>query len=343
MAFSPDGQTLASGGKDGLAKLWYGIPKADERMLAEGQTPLRFSDDGHTLLTLGEDRTLSYWDTRSRQKLSVIDIGLNEKRAGAITISSDGKKLAVGMTNGAVEFWSSETRQHLGTHHVEQGEVRFLKFSPKDKLLASIHRQLREGEWKDKVTILDLATWQPQGQFDGIDKLTFSPDETLVATSKPDYTIHVRNLVTQQDLAILKTHTWRVTSLTFSPDGKRLMSSSIDNTVRLWDTSSWKELDALRGYMGGVMAGAFSSDGRTLVTVSADETLKMWNVSAVPAQELLTIRTSPQDPHLIVLSPDSSVVAVYATSGISGRKEVLLLRAPSFAEIEAAEKVKSEG
>jgi WD40 repeat protein len=76
MAFSPDGQTLVSGSKDGTARFWSGIPKADETGLAEARLALRFSDDGNSLLTMNKDGTLSDWDIRSRPKPRVIDLGL---------------------------------------------------------------------------------------------------------------------------------------------------------------------------------------------------------------------------------------------------------------------------
>ncbi len=230
VAFSPDGQTLASGGKDGLAKFWSGIPKADESVLAEARLPLRFSDDGHSLLTLNRDWTLSDWDIRTRQKLRVIDLGLNTNQAGPISISADGKRLgtlplipfgrwgdgpisvsadgktlAVGMTNGTVELWSLETRQRIATHHVPEGEIQSLSFSPKGKLLALRNGRLLAGELIQSVTVLNLATGQPQSRFeDTWSGLAFSPDESLIAVSLSDFSIIVRKLAPQKDLAILR-------------------------------------------------------------------------------------------------------------------------------------------
>lgn len=315
----------------------------DERVLAEARQALRFSDDGKSLLTLNNNGTLSDWDLQSRQKLRVIDLGFAANQGGPVTVSSDGKMLALGMTNGTVELWSLKTRRRITTQHAPKGEIQSLRFSPKGKLLALLSGQLLAGELKLSVTVLNLATGQPEVRFDEtFHGFAFSPDETLFAISMSDYNIIVRNLATRMDLGILKMHTRAVRSLAFSPDGKRLMSSSVDNTIRLWDTASWTELDVLRGHMGGVNAAAFSPDGTLLASISADKAFKLWNISTIPAQELLSLRTAPRYPRSVMFSPDNSVLAVYSTPDITGgSEEVLLLRAPSFAEIEATEKAKT--
>ncbi|MSU35493.1 MAG: hypothetical protein EXS36_10335 [Pedosphaera sp.] len=252
--------------------------------------------------------------------------------------------MAVGGTNGAVELWNVETRQRKVTYQVPGGKVRALKFSPKDTLFLANCGSVVDRKWKGTVTVLNLTTGQPQGRFEDseLSAWAFSPDETLLATPLDDYCITVRHLATQKTLAHLKAHTWKISALAFSPNGKHFLSASIDNTVRLWDTTSWKELDLLRGHMGGVTAAAVSFDGKFLATGSIDDALKLWDLSSIPAQELLSLRTAPHQPESVLLSPDSSVLPLNATSENTGLRVVLLLRAPSFAEIDAREKAKRQ-
>jgi WD40 repeat protein len=65
-ALSPDGQTVASGGEDGLIHLWS--VAGGKEPLASWQahdgtvTTLCYSKDGATLFSGGQDCTLKLWD-----------------------------------------------------------------------------------------------------------------------------------------------------------------------------------------------------------------------------------------------------------------------------------------
>src|SRR5262249_57585069 len=65
VAFSPDGQRLASGNWDGKAKVWYAASGQELRTL-KGHTnslsSVAFSRDGQRLASAGWDRTVKPWD-----------------------------------------------------------------------------------------------------------------------------------------------------------------------------------------------------------------------------------------------------------------------------------------
>jgi WD40 repeat protein len=159
-----------------------------------------------------------------------------------------------------------------------------------------------------------------------------------MVTGGADYTIKVWDHATLRVLANLRKHTWGIRSVAFAPDGKLLMTASVDNTICLWDTATWMEVGVLKGHMGGVREAAFSTDGKTLISSSSDEVIKMWNVET--RQELFSFKTSPKFPAPILCSPDRSVLAVGTSTRGQDFGDVLLLHAPSFAEIDAKEKAK---
>jgi WD40 repeat protein len=63
LVFSPDGETLISGGKDKTVRLW-GMNSGNLRrtFVAPDQVyAVAISPDGQTLISGGEDRTVSVW------------------------------------------------------------------------------------------------------------------------------------------------------------------------------------------------------------------------------------------------------------------------------------------
>jgi WD40 repeat protein len=65
LAFSPDGKTLASGGRDDTIKLWD-VKTGKERSSLEGHSEavfcLAFSPDGKLLASGSWDDTIKLWD-----------------------------------------------------------------------------------------------------------------------------------------------------------------------------------------------------------------------------------------------------------------------------------------
>jgi WD40 repeat protein len=96
LAFSPNGQLLASGSLDETARLWAmpsGEPKAVLRGHLMGLSGVSFTPDGKRLLTVGHDERIKFWDPITCQELMTIRRdGMHHHHC----FSSDGTALAVG-------------------------------------------------------------------------------------------------------------------------------------------------------------------------------------------------------------------------------------------------------
>jgi WD40 repeat protein len=67
--------------------------------------------------------------------------------------------------------------------------------------------------------------------------VTFSPDDTLIATASDDTTARIWDTTTGQPRTALIGHTSGVNALAFSPDGTLIATASADGTMRLWDVA----------------------------------------------------------------------------------------------------------
>ena len=106
-----------------------------------------------------------------------------------------------------------------------------------------------------------------------------------------------------------------------------------DSLDRLWDVFARRELGTLRGHSGTAWGVAFLSDGRRLATGGGGPTdaVKLWDLAT--QREFLSLQGEGQFFAHLTFSPDRSTVMAMSFTGVAH-----LWRAPSWEEIEAAEK-----
>ena len=112
VAFSSDGELLATGSADRTVKLWKIMSGLEQGTLQGHSGEIRavaFSPDGRTLASGSEDGTLKLWDVTTGQEL----ISLDASRGGvhAVAFSPDGNVLAssgaAGDGRGEILLWST--------------------------------------------------------------------------------------------------------------------------------------------------------------------------------------------------------------------------------------------
>jgi WD40 repeat protein len=253
-----------------------------------------------------------------------------------VALSPDGHWLAVGDASGKVHIWDwTATPRRLVKSFVVPFEwCGILRFSHSGWCLLA---KVRFNNGALSLKIWTTGGWEElplRGiRAEPLTAADCSPDDRFLALGYTDGAVTLRNIRSRQDETTFGKHIGGVNEVCFSPDGRALVTTSGDGSVKLWDVATRRELATLRGHSAGVWGATFWGDSRRVATggTSARDAVILWDT--VAQRELLFLPTEGQHFVNLLVSPDWNTLV--ATS-LVGRAH--LWRAPSWAEIEAAEK-----
>ncbi len=274
VAFSPDGNLIASGSEDNSIKLWNAKTGKSLRTLKKNWwqrgnnsaiLSVAFSPDGHTLASGSEDNTIKLWNVKTGKVQKTFEG--EDWWVNSITFSPDGRTFA--SEGDKVKLWDIAANKPL----FNLDGIRVVAFSPNGCLLAS-------GGLNNTIKLWDMKTGKSLHTFQKHSKqirsVAFSPDGSILASGSEDQTVKLWDMKTGKGISTLEGHRHAVCSLAFSPDGRALASGSCDKTIKLWELDSYQELDTLHGHNCLVKSMSFSPDGKTLASASYDRTIKVW-------------------------------------------------------------------
>ena len=277
IAFSPDGQWLASGSWDKTVKLWN-VRTNSEIYTLKGHKDsvyaVDFSPDGQLVASSSLDRTIKLWHVGTGLEMCTLRGHTHSVRS--LAFNPDGRILASASWDRTIRLWQLNVGRELAGFRGHTDSIYAIALSPDGQLLASggADRTLKIWQVMTGIELLNLT-----GHMGTIRSVAFSPDGEMVASSSWDKTIRLWHVRTGKEICTLKGHFDSVNCVAFSPDGRMLVSSSLDKTVRLWHVRTGREIGILTGYPEAVYATIFSPDGQSLASASADRTITRFGSS----------------------------------------------------------------
>jgi WD40 repeat protein/serine/threonine protein kinase len=274
--YAPDGSTLASAARDGIAVLdsaTLRVKQTLEFLQADKANPndisLVYAPDGRWLAA-AFGRSIRIWDTASWESFSLPAVS-NVR----ISFSQDGKSLAVCRLGAGIELWDLATRM---------------------KAADLIEPAARGGNesWA-------LTRFSPQG-------------DRMISAGGLGY-VALWDVPAQKNVWVQQVHRSRIYALAFSHDGKRFASGGFDQLIHIWDSTTQEKVMTLQGHLNEIWSLEFSPDDRYLLTSSKDGTVKLWDAEARPPathwmldQGEWPIGFTPDGRGLISVSEDGAAV-----------------------------------
>ncbi len=305
VAFSPDGEILASGSDDQTIRLWD-INSGQCIKILQGHTSwvrtVTFSYNGKFLASSSDDHSIHLWKLDNDYELRVL-LG-HSGTISSIAFSPDGTKLASGGMDQTLRLWDISTGQCLEILRGHTDAIWSVAFSPDGNCIATSSQdqtiRLWEGSTGHTIRVL-------YGHTSTVQSVAFSPDQQFLASGGDDRTVRLWDPNTGLCLKILHSHTERVSSVAFSPDQQFLASGGDDRTVRLWDPNTGLCLKTLYGYADGIRSAAFNFNGELLASGGDDQHIHLWNTST--GQCFKTLMGHTDVVRMIAFAPDGKLIA----------------------------------
>jgi WD40 repeat protein len=291
LAFSPDGQLLASGSTDKLFRMWNPSNGSEAKHLTGHNccvVSVSFAPDGNTVATASKDHSIRIWDVATGNEVRQI---AERDRIYSVAYSPDGKVLASGGHDDTVRLWDPSTGYEVRRMYGHNGWVKAVTFSPKGKLLASASTDGTVRFWNPE-TGRQLRILH--GHTDRVDSLAFSPDGSVLASAGRGGSVRLWDTAKFRQLGEIQADPEWVHGVAFSPKSRLLATGGQVSASRLWDPLNGKPGSAEPKRFADVHAVAFSPNGQLLAAGRTDGTILVRNVPALEEP----VRTKPDDNRL---------------------------------------------
>ncbi|MBI3946671.1 MAG: WD40 repeat domain-containing protein [Armatimonadetes bacterium] len=278
VAFSPDGEVLASAGYDRLLILWdpeTGEVRRKLRVPTDwGLYSVAFAPDGERVAA-DSGEGLWLWDARTGEPLPA-----PPRLHGPFVFSPDGRWLAATGPEAQIVLCDARTgavdRELKGLENYPGA----ISFSPDGKRLAApelgervLVWSLASGAIERVLTVPAEALERAHRESVSLRATVFSPDGSLIAGSGDFGPAPVWNAASGELRALLP----GAESIAFSPDGALLALVDDDGTAALWDARTFAQVRKWEAHRGWVRCAAFSPDGRLLATGGNDHAVRLWD------------------------------------------------------------------
>ncbi len=309
LAFSHDGETIASGDSTSNLQLWdthTGTKQNTIKAAAYKIEGLAFATDNGTLTAVNDQEDIMQWEITTSEQVAAHtlpntnisggftwlddDTGFQHK---GLAFTPNSEKLAI-KNSGKDPIKSIDTNIDIWAITTDKPPRHLIEFefvvgwgpialTPDGRTLASGSDSHAATDLWSTHTGKRIATLKTPGnwindllvrlrlRYSSIYALAFTHDGETLAVGTKDKHIQLWNVTDQQHIGNLEGHKHVVCELAFSPDGKTLASGDTGGKIHLWELSTRRHFTTFEGPKSYVRTLAFTPDGKTLASISGSD------------------------------------------------------------------------
>ena len=314
VAFSPDGQCLASGSGDTTVRFWD-IYTQTPQFTCEGHKHwvlcISWSPCGRKLVSACKNGTILLWNPKTGEQIGRAMSGhkmwvtslcwepfhknpecqylvsaskdcdlriWDTVRAQVVRILSGHTKSVTSVKwGGSGLIYSASQDRTIKVWRAEDGILcRTLEGHAHwvNTLALNVDYVLRTGPFH-----LGKNASETETSVEYAKKQYESIGEEILVSGSDDFTLYLwKPEKEKKSIARMTGHQQLINDVKFSPNGRVIASASFDKSIKLWESSTGTYIASLRGHVQVVYSIAWSADSRLLASGSADSTLKVWSM-----------------------------------------------------------------
>ncbi|MEO0768761.1 MAG: caspase family protein [Cyanobacteria bacterium J06649_4] len=341
VAYSPDGQHLASASLDNTMKIWQPdgtlirsittIPNSSDYGSA-----ISFSPDSQQIAIAHMEGKITLWQTPWDQTdpAPVRTLQAHTALVTAVAFSPDGTTLATAGRDEVIKLWNVADGQLIQTLTGHTGWTNAVSWSPDG-------RQLASGGEDKKLKIWEVASgellWEKTEHRARVTSVDWSGTGEWIAVGEGDRTVKMWRVQDRAALTLGEHETGegdiivQVNSVRFSPDSQQLLSTGDDGTLRIWRVEDGRQINILRGHQGVVWEADWHPDGDAIASAGSDNGVRLWELAAtreaskstnIPSQniDLYGAQFGSEGKRIAGINWDGSIELWAHENGVFGQK-----------------------